>query len=87
MPATCVGVKKMPTPTIEAIAARRGVQPGQVALAWTLARPGVDSVIFGATSEDHVDSAIAALELTLDAAQTRAIDAAYEPRAAAGHGI
>ena len=28
-----------------------------------------------------------AVELTLDAAQTRAIDAAYEPRAAAGHGI
>lgn len=72
---------------VEAIAAKREVAPAQVALAWTLSRPGVTAPIFGATSVAHVDAAVSALEIKLDAAEIKSIEAAYEPRPFAGHGI
>ncbi|MHB1217261.1 MAG: aldo/keto reductase [Alphaproteobacteria bacterium] len=71
---------------ILAIAKARGVQPAQVALAWTLSRPGMTAPVFGATKPDHVDAAVAALDLKLDPAEIKAIEAPYVPRPAAGHG-
>jgi aryl-alcohol dehydrogenase-like predicted oxidoreductase len=70
---------------IEGVAEAHGVLPAQVALAWTLSRPGVTAPIFGATKIEHVDAAVAALELKLEPTESQAIDAAYEPRAAGGH--
>ena len=72
---------------VEAIATVRGVQPGQVALAWTLSRTGVDAPIFGPTQVEHVDAAIEALELRLEPEEVQQISSAYEPRPAAGHGL
>ncbi len=72
---------------VEQQAAARAVQPAQIALAWTLARPGVSSAIFGATRAEHVDAAVAALDITLINEDIVKIDAAYRPRPAAGHGI
>ena len=72
---------------VESVAAARGVEPGQVALAWTLSRPGVAAPIFGPTRIEHVDAAIAAMEIELEAEEVGRIDAAYQPRPAAGHGI
>lgn len=69
---------------IEQIAAARGVQPGQVALAWTASRPGVTSPIFGATRVEHVDAALAAMALTLGEDEIARINAAYAPRGLAG---
>jgi aryl-alcohol dehydrogenase-like predicted oxidoreductase len=63
------------------IAKARGCEPGQVALAWTLSRPGVTAPIFGATSVAHVDAAIGALEIKLEDAEIAKIDAPYAPRA------
>jgi len=57
--------------------------PAQVALAWTLSRPGMTAPIFGATRLEHVDAAAAALAITLDADALRTISEAYEPRAGA----
>ena len=65
----------------------RGAQPAQIALAWTLARPGVTSPIFGPTRVEHVDAAIAALAIALTRDEIAKIDGAYQPRPAAGHGI
>jgi len=62
------------------IARARGCEPGQVALAWTLSRPGVIAPIFGATSVAHVDAAVEALALKIDDADVKRIDAAYVPR-------
>ena len=70
---------------VERVAKARGVLPAQVALAWTLSRPGVTAPIFGATKVEHVDAAVAALELELEPTELQAIDRAYEPRAAGGH--
>jgi aryl-alcohol dehydrogenase-like predicted oxidoreductase len=72
---------------VAAVAARIGKTPAQVALAWTLARPGITAPIFGATSTGHVDDAVAALDMTLDSEDIARIDRAYEPRplSASGH--
>jgi aryl-alcohol dehydrogenase-like predicted oxidoreductase len=72
---------------VEAIAVARGVAPAQIALAWTVARPGVVAPIFGPTSVAHVDAAIAALDIQLEADEIHQISAAYTPRPAAGHGL
>jgi 1-deoxyxylulose-5-phosphate synthase len=72
---------------ISEIAKARGKQVAQIALAWTLAQPGITAPIFGPTSVVHVDAAVAALEIKLDAAELARINAAYVPRAHAGHGI
>jgi 1-deoxyxylulose-5-phosphate synthase len=63
------------------IANARECEPGQIALAWTLSRPGVTAPIFGATSVAHVNAAIKALEIKLESAEVARIDAAYAPRA------
>ena len=64
------------------IAQARGCEPGQVALAWTLSRPGITAPIFGATRVEHVDTAVQTLEMRLEAAEIAKIDAAYVPRPA-----
>jgi aryl-alcohol dehydrogenase-like predicted oxidoreductase len=66
---------------VEAVAKELGAAPAQVALAWVLSRPGVNSPIFGATRPEHVDAAIAALDIKLGDEQTRRLEAAYVPRA------
>lgn len=72
---------------VQTVAKARGLTPGQVSLAWTLSRPGVAAPIFGPTRIEHVDAAVAALDIRLEAGEVQAIEAAYEPRPAAGHGI
>lgn len=47
------------------IAARHGVSPARVALAWTLAQPAVSSVIIAARKLEHLDDNIAAVDLEL----------------------
>ena len=68
-----------------AVAKARGVQPAQVALAWTLSRPGMTAPVFGATKPEHVDAAVAALDLKLEPSEIKAIEAPYVPRQAAGY--
>jgi aryl-alcohol dehydrogenase-like predicted oxidoreductase len=70
---------------IEAIAAARSAAPGQIALSWTLARPGVAATVFGATRVEHVDAAVAALAIQLTAEEIVAIEKPYEPRAYTPH--
>lgn len=72
---------------VEAVANAMGAAPAQVALAWVLSRPGVNSPIFGATRPEHVDAAVAALGIKLDAEHCRMLEGAYQPRPASGHGI
>jgi aryl-alcohol dehydrogenase-like predicted oxidoreductase len=69
------------------IAKERGAQPGQIALAWTLAQPGITAPIFGPTTVAHVDAAVDALEIKLENAEIARIDQSYAPRPHAGHGI
>jgi len=58
------------------VAKRRGVPVGAVAVAWTLAWPGVSGAIVGARSPEQVDGWISAADLVLDAEDLAEIGAA-----------
>ncbi|WP_137387621.1 aldo/keto reductase [Rhodoligotrophos defluvii] len=66
---------------VKSVAARHGITPSQAALAWTASRPGITAPIFGATAIEHVDQAVAALDIELTPEDVKAIENAYQPRA------
>jgi aryl-alcohol dehydrogenase-like predicted oxidoreductase len=61
---------------LEPVAARHGVEPGAVAIAWTLRWPGVTAAIVGARSADQVDGWLPAASLALDDEDMRELAAA-----------
>ena len=61
------------------IAKKRGVSNAQVALAWMLSKPAVSAPIVGASKMHHLDDALNALELHLDAEEIKALEEPYEP--------
>lgn len=67
------------------VAARRGVPQAQVALAWVAQHEGVTAPIIGATRIAHVDDAVAAVAMRLDAKEMAALEGPYLPRAVLGH--
>ena len=67
------------------IATARGVKPAQIALAWLLGKPGVTAPIIGASKPPHLDDAIAALAIRLDASEMAALEAPYQPHPILGH--
>ena len=66
------------------VAVARGVPMARVALAWLLSRPGVTAPIVGATKPAHLEEALAALDLTLTAEESAALEAPYRPHAVRG---
>lgn len=69
---------------VGALAERRGVARAQIALAWVLAKPGVTAPIIGASKPHHLEDAVAALSLQLDADEIRFLEEPYVPHAVAG---
>ena len=67
------------------IAGKRGVSNAQVALAWLLHQPGVTAPIVGASKPHHLDDALAALDLKLDASELESLAAPYKPHPVLGH--
>jgi 1-deoxyxylulose-5-phosphate synthase len=67
------------------LAARRGLKPTQVALAWLLAKPGVTAPIIGASKLPHLDDAVAALDVKLEPEEITFLEAPYQPHAILGH--
>jgi 1-deoxyxylulose-5-phosphate synthase len=70
---------------VEVVAAARGAEPAQVALAWVLGKLPGAAPIFGATRLEHVDAAIGALSLKLEPAEMARLEAGYLTRPRAGH--
>ncbi len=68
------------------VAEARGVPPARIALAWLLHQPGVVAPIVGATKVAHLEDAVAALEVVLEADELKALQAAYVPHRVLGHG-
>ena len=66
------------------VAAKRGIAPARVALAWLLGKPGVDAPIVGATKVHHLEDAVAAVDLRLDDSEVDSLEKGYQPRAVAG---
>ena len=67
------------------IADARGVPRVQIALAWLLAKDPVVAPIIGATKDDHIHSAVAALDVELTADEIAALEAPYAPHPVMGH--
>jgi aryl-alcohol dehydrogenase (NADP+) len=67
------------------LAASRGVTGSQIALAWLLNKPYVHSPIIGATKMDHLDQAIAALDIDLSEEEMKKLEEPYKPHPILGH--
>jgi 1-deoxyxylulose-5-phosphate synthase len=67
------------------LAARRGVKPTQIALAWVLSKPGVTAPIVGASKLPHLDDAIAALAIRLEPDEVAFLEDPYVPHRVLGH--
>ena len=61
---------------LDEVAKTRGATPGQVALAWQIARPAITAPIASATSAVQLDELVAAARLTLDAEAIALLDEA-----------
>ena len=68
-----------------AIAKERGMTASQIALAWVLSKPFVHSPIIGATKMDHLEQAIAALEIQLTHEEVKRLEEPYKPHPVLGH--
>jgi aryl-alcohol dehydrogenase-like predicted oxidoreductase len=69
---------------VAAVAQTRGVPRAQVALAWLAGQPGVTAPIVGATKPQHLDDAVAALDLELTDDEVTRLEAPYRPHAVSG---
>jgi aryl-alcohol dehydrogenase (NADP+) len=67
------------------VAREKNVSPAQIALAWILAQPGVTAPIVGASKLDHLDQAVAALDVHLTEEDRRRLEEPYIPHRVLGH--
>ena len=68
------------------VAGERGVPPAQAALAWLLHQPALTAPIVGATKLDHLEDALAAVELELSDDEMERLEEPYVPHPVLGHG-
>jgi len=61
------------------VARARGVKPAQIALAWLLRQPAVVAPVVGASKLEHLDDAVAALEIRLSDEEARRVEELYQP--------
>ena len=69
---------------VQAVANEKGVTPAQVAIAW-LIHKGVTAPIVGPTKVEHVEEAVGAVDVKLNAADMERLEAVYKPHRILGH--
>jgi aryl-alcohol dehydrogenase (NADP+) len=67
------------------LAGKRGATPAQIALAWILHKPGIVSPIIGATKMNHLEEAIAAVDIALSDEEITYLEELYQPHPIRGH--
>lgn len=70
---------------VKQVADAHDATPAQIALAWLLHQPAVTSPIIGATRMEHLEQAVAALEIELSDEELELFDEAYVPHPVLGH--
>jgi 1-deoxyxylulose-5-phosphate synthase len=70
---------------VQEIAKEHGVTGSQIALAWMLNKPHVTAPIIGASKMDHLNQAIAALDITLTENEVKRLEELYQPHPILGH--
>ena len=68
-----------------ALAKRRGLSTAQVALAWLLHKPGVAAPIIGASQMQHLEEAVAAVDVHLSEKEMAYLEESYRPHPVLGH--
>jgi aryl-alcohol dehydrogenase-like predicted oxidoreductase len=63
---------------------KRGVPAARIALAWLLSRPGVAAPIVGATRIEHLEDAVASLDISLSEEEIRNLEEPYRPHVVRG---
>jgi aryl-alcohol dehydrogenase-like predicted oxidoreductase len=71
---------------VQAVAKERERPAAQIALAWMLSKPFVTAPIIGATKLQHLEDAIAAVDLVLSDEEIARLEAPYEPHPVKGMG-
>jgi aryl-alcohol dehydrogenase-like predicted oxidoreductase len=66
------------------VAERKGISRARLALAWLLSKPGVTAPIVGATKLNHLEDAVAALEVKLSPEEIGLLEEFYAPHAVSG---
>jgi len=66
------------------VSENKGVKPVQIALAW-LFQKGVTAPIIGTTNPDHVQEAVASLDVRLSDQEMKYLEEPYKPRPVSGH--
>jgi aryl-alcohol dehydrogenase (NADP+) len=61
-------------------AKKRGLNNAQVALAWVMHQPGITAPIIGASKQGHLEDAMKALTVKLDAEELKYLSELYKPR-------
>ena len=62
---------------VKDVAKQRGDKPAQVALAWLLSKPAVAAPIIGATRLEHLNDAVAAVDIALSETEVAELEAPY----------
>jgi len=62
---------------VKKVAGERGVSPAQVSLAWLLSKPVVTAPIVGATKMEHLEDAIASVDVKLTEEEIATLEAPY----------
>jgi aryl-alcohol dehydrogenase (NADP+) len=70
---------------VQEVAREHGRKPTQIALAWILSRAGMTAPIIGASKMEHLDDAVAALDVTLSETDVKTLEEPYRPHPVLGH--
>lgn len=70
---------------VEEIAKKKGISMAQVAIAWTLSKPGVTAPIVGTTSLENLKDIIGGASVTLTNEEIKYLEEPYQPQAIVGH--
>jgi len=67
------------------LARQRGVSMTQIALAWLLHKPVVTAPIIGASKMNHLEEAVAALEIQFSQDEIKFLEERYQPHPVLGY--
>jgi 1-deoxyxylulose-5-phosphate synthase len=70
---------------VQEVAKTRGVTGPQIALAWVLNKPHITAPIIGASRMEHLEQAIAAVDIKLSDAETKRLEEPYQLHPVLGH--
>ena len=68
------------------VAGEKGLPPAQVGLSWLLHKPGVTAPIVGATKLEHLEDALASVDVELTDEEIARLEEPYVPHPTLGHG-